>query len=572
VVKHDPAPSSGGGGGFQPFGETSFDERMRGVARAVVPPVANFLDYAPRAIAADIYGVTHGALPIGEEGRKKFYEVRDKSLEATKIPETKGGETISKVLGFPGEMIGTGIQEASKAVLGRETTTALGPLATIAGDVFPAARAAKAALTSPTAPNIRPAVLNARNAGYVLPPSMISDTPGILTNLMAGHGGQLLTEKAASGRNQIVSDRLAKSALGLPDAANLDETTFRNIRNQAGQNYAAVSRATPTVVLDNEWFNDVNGILSAKSQVQEMFPKITKNPHIEELVANLKEHPEVPTPVALELVKTLRQQANENFKALGDPHKIGLGVAQRQAADFMDGLIDRNVSADVPVRPANTTRYYRAGNNLTSDEAVARARSPSGLEYVDIPTGRAKTISRGKTEFPAPVGIDRDLRPFTTGMSSPERRALVDNYRQARQLIARSYDVEGATNPATGHVSAGHLAQLADKGRPLSGGLDTIANTALAFKKAMRSPDEVGHVQPFSGLDVMYMAGMAATGRLEAAALALARPISRATMLSERHQEKLVRGGTGPSYVASTLIQPHGDIYKTPANSALGVQ
>ncbi len=60
---------------------------------------------------------------------------------------------------------------------------------------------------------------------------------------------------------------------------------------------------------------------------------------------------------------------------------------------------------------------------------------------------------------------------------------VVAKYRQARQLIAKSYDVEGATNPSTGDVNARGIARLAAKGRPLTGELDTIANVAVGISK-----------------------------------------------------------------------------------------
>lgn len=165
----------------------------------------------------------------------------------------------------------------------------------------------------------------------------------------------------------------------------------------------------------------------------------------------------------MELVKELRFNANANLRAIGDPSKHALGLAQRQAADAVDDLMERNITA----------------------------------------AGQPDVIAA---------------------------------YKQARQLIAKSYDVEGATNATTGDVNARGLARLAAKGRPLSGELDTIARAAEAFPKAMQAPAGFGYDEKLSALDFFGSAAAAIHGSPGIAGAIVGRPVARSVILSQPYQ------------------------------------
>lgn len=64
---------------------------------------------------------------------------------------------------------------------------------------------------------------------------------------------------------------------------------------------------------------------------------------------------------------------------------------------------------------------------------------------------------------------------------------LVQRLRQARQEIAKTYDVERALIEGTGDIAAAEFGKMLDKGKPLSGGLETIARAQQAFGPYMRN-------------------------------------------------------------------------------------
>lgn len=118
----------------------------------------------------------------------------------------------------------------------------------------------------------------------------------------------------------------------------------------------------------------------------------------------------------------------------------------------------------------------------------------------------------------------------------------IQDYRAARQLMAKTYDVEAATNLHTGNVNASKLAAMANRGKPLSGELETIANVHSAFPKAMQPLDRIGGMEPLSTLDLGAAALSAAHGNYGVAGALLGKPIARKAVLSKGMQEALLRG------------------------------
>lgn len=62
---------------------------------------------------------------------------------------------------------------------------------------------------------------------------------------------------------------------------------------------------------------------------------------------------------------------------------------------------------------------------------------------------------------------------------------LLDRLRSARKEIAKTYDVERSLIEGSGDISAAEFAKMLDKGKPLSGGLETIAKSYQAFRPYM---------------------------------------------------------------------------------------
>ena len=357
----------------------------------------------------------------------------------------------------------------------------------VAGLVGGAMPYAGEGLRATVASTPRPAALEARHAGYVLPPSSVSEKPGLVSSVLAGWGGKIKTQQAASAHNQQITNTLAAESLGLPKDTVLTAQVFDDVRQKAGAYYKAVVDAVPTVMPDESFKDAVKDLGGQNSQAAKYFPKITNNAGIKELVDELGKADAHPTAAWVEVVKELRHSANANLRgiAMADPSKHALGLAQREAANTIDELIERNVVAQ---------------------------------------TGQ---------------------------------HGVVDAYRQARRMIAMAYDTESVTNPSTGDVNARGLAKLADKGRPLTGGLRTISDAAMAFPKAFQDPAGFGHNEPWSALDFFGSGAALAHGNPLLGAATLTRPLGRGIVLSGPVQNAMA-GGKGAGLPLPLLTNPGG--------------
>ena len=337
--------------------------------------------------------------------------------------------------------------------------------------------------------DLTPNEQQATNAGYKLPPATMAN-PSVLSKVLGGWSGKIKSQQAASTANQEVTTGIAKQDLGLPDDSTLDDSTFDSIRGTAGQAYQAVKSAIPTINVDEQFQTDAATLGQLNSELAKEFPELVKNDDISSLAESLANKTSFSTTAGMDAVKTLRASATKLIGAQGDPQKNALGFAQRQAADAIDSLIERNLSNPQP-------------------------------QYKITTSG-------------------------TFVMPGPDTSQLVPAYKAARQLIAKSYDVQAATNPATGDVSASKIAQIAQR-RPIGGGLQTVADMANAFPKAVQSPAKFGGTEPLSVLDLMAALGTAGgatvAGRpLEGAGMAatiLSRPAARALTMSGPYQSAM---------------------------------
>ncbi len=274
--------------------------------------------------------------------------------------------------------------------------------------------AANAVQQSQNAP--RDAILNAARAeGYVVPPASVNPT---LTNrALESVATKTGTSQVASIKNQAVTNKLARKAIGMADDAPLTEGALEAVRQQAGKAYEAIKQVPGTFKADQQFGKDIAAIGNDFSAAAREFPELVKNEAVDTLRAALSK-PEVSPAAAMDVIRKLRFDASRNFKAIDDPAKAALAQSQRQAADAIEGLIERNL--------------VQQGNG-----------------------------------------------------------ALVPAFRQARQLIAKTHDVEAALTEG-GNVSAAVLARMMERGKPMSGELATAAKFGSEFRQAARLPEVVG--------------------------------------------------------------------------------
>jgi hypothetical protein len=131
-------------------------------------------------------------------------------------------------------------------------------------------------------------------------------------------------------------------------------------------------------------------------------------------------------------------------------------------------------------------------------------------------------------------------------LSKTNQTDLLTKFKDARQIIAKTYSVEKAANTTTGTIDAKKLAAQLQRGKPLSEELKSIAQFSQAFPKASQATEAMGSLPQLSPLD--YFAGLiggVSTGGIGAGAI-LARPALRAAALSSPVQNRLIPSTAAP--------------------------
>jgi len=252
-------------------------------------------------------------------------------------------------------------------------------------------------------------LLQSQKAGYVVPPATTNPTVG--NAFLESFGGKTATAQDAAMKNQEITNRLAKQALGLADDAPLAQESLQAIRREAGKAYETL-RSVPTVALDDAATKSLDDIAD-KLTGGKLKEALGGGNDIPKIVQAIKAEP-LTGKSAVDAIALLRDKSGQAY-AQGSKE---LGKAYKAIAAEIEGLMEKSLSG----------------------EALAK-------------------------------------------------------FREARQLIAKTYSVESAFNQSTGNVVATKLASQLNKGKPLSGELLTAARFGQAFPKAAKEMVDSGAVR-----------------------------------------------------------------------------
>jgi len=158
---------------------------------------------------------------------------------AASLPQAAANITTGLVSGGVGGTVGE--------VTGNDT---LGTAASIVTPmaVNAAAQRGRNAVTKAQETNARNEVRNkslmdARNEGYVVPPSSVK--PGLINTTLESFAGKAATKQDAQLRNQVVTNDIAARELGLPKGTPITEGKLRDFRNKTSAPYREVADLDP---------------------------------------------------------------------------------------------------------------------------------------------------------------------------------------------------------------------------------------------------------------------------------------------------------------------------------------
>lgn len=245
------------------------------------------------------------------------------------------------------------------------------------------------------------AARNASKQGYVIPPADLE--PGMLSEAVSGLSGKIKTAQVASQRNQVVTDKLARQAVGLKPDDLLTADVLQTVRNQAAQQGYAPIRNAGVVQADKQFFQALDGIAATQQGAARSFPGLGEN-GVLELVEKLKQ-PAFDAGDAIDATKVLRETADKAYRQ-GDKT---LGKAAKGAADAIEGMLERHLTAagnpdalkafrDARTLIAKTYTVQKGLNEQTG--SVAADKLAKELSKGKPLSGELRTVAEAAQAFP----------------------------------------------------------------------------------------------------------------------------------------------------------------------------
>lgn len=258
-------------------------------------------------------------------------------------------------------------------------------------------------------------------------------------------------------------------------------------------------------------------------------------------------------PLTVDALKAIRNTAGNAYDAIGS---AGIIKPTQAYSDALDKIIAPYQKAAAGFPDAKPNPIIAEISSLKSPEfdassalaKIKELRESADSAYAKGDKNVGKALKDGANALED--AIDTHLQ------QSGASQGVLQNFRDARQLIAKTYSVENALNPASGNVDAAKLAAALKKGRPLSGELKQAAEFAGQFPKAAQTPEKMGSLPQVSPLDFSASAlTSAATANPLYMAGVLARPAARKLALSGIVQNRLAQPAM-PGIVSNALASP----------------
>lgn len=174
-----------------------------------------------------------------------------------------------------------------------------------------------------------------REAGYVVPPTQANPNSA-WNQILESFSGKIKTGQAASVKNQAVTNRLAKEAIGLTDDATLTKEALKAVRTQAGQAYDDVASFGKYTV-DDTFINRITTLADSQRTLAKEVPELADKEVLG--LAESLSRKDFDGRTVIELTKALREKASKAFR----DGASDAGRFYRGAADEVEDLIERNL-------------------------------------------------------------------------------------------------------------------------------------------------------------------------------------------------------------------------------------
>lgn len=363
-----------------------------------------------------------------------------------------------------------------------------------------------------------------------------------------GAGGQYLGGKAVSAVDDALRNRSATAAQQQSQNAVRDQT----LKGALDEGYVVPPSTTnPTAM--NTALESISGKAATQSAAS------TKNQRITNSLIKRDLGLADDIPLTRDTLKSVRDKAGIAYR---DIENAGDIIADQQ---YLDDLVDivggnSNVSKNFP------------GAKVTADQSVVdltdtllqgkftakaaleyskrlRSQSKENFRSAYASGGAPEKLELARAQWDA-AGALEDV--IERNLQAKGQGALAENFRSARVTIAKSHSAEAALNEGTGNIVAGKLVNQLRKGKPMSGGFETVAKFGSVAPKAVAEPTQSGGV---SALSAALAAGGVGLGQPGIVAIPVARLLTRHALLSRRIQARSALPNYTPGRTGTAALQ-----------------
>lgn len=326
----------------------------------------------------------------------------------------------------------------------------------------------------------------------------------------------------------------------------------RNTLNQEAFETLKRAREAGAVVppssVNPTFMNRLAESIPGKTAVAQEASNINQTRFVEPLARRAIGLPEG-TPLTAEATRAVRTKAyQQGYLPVAQIGEVATDANFGAALDSI-GAKYTGAASSFPAAVRNDVR------NLVESLKVPKFQSADALQMSQILRDEASAAYRagdaeiGAAKRAASRAIEDQIeRSLASGGKASGQ--ILQGFRDARELMAKSHSVENAIREGTGTIDARALARQLQSGEPLSGDLATIARFANTFEKANQRPGQVAgpgvhNLRTLSGAGVGGGVGAVVGGPLGAAvggaASVVIPPAIREYLLSAGVQERLLR-------------------------------
>lgn len=415
----------------------------------------------------------------------------------------------------PGRLPTASESEAARAEAERIDAPLLQTRSGKVGNVIGSAVAASPALLVPGANTYLGSALIGAGTGAVT-------TEGGSTDRLAGAGfgalgglvGKGLGDAIGTGVSKLAS--WASSRQAAAKAANAGRDAAVANAQQAGY-VLPPTEANPGIL--NSALEGLSGKIKTSQAASAKNQTVTNN--LAKKAIGLPED----APITIDALNSVRSAAGQAYEAVASTGQIKPTQAYNQALDDIVAPFKKAAAGFPNAKPNPIIAEIESLRSPEFDAGAAIAKIRELRDAADS-SYRAGSKDAGKAFKSAATALEDAIETHLTQVKAPP--GMLDSFRDARKLIAKTYTVQKGLNAQTGDVAAPALAKELAKGKPLSGELRTIGEAGLAFPKATQALQQ--NYNTLSPLD--YLAAIATGNPLVAGA----RPAARSLVLSRPYQ------------------------------------